>query len=99
MLKNVFRIFCIMMCLVVFLGLAALGFYLGLLLADKTGMTELKWYQPSGGPDMGKWKQGPAGGGAVVWLAIMFAILGGILGGGLSYLISKCFKFFTDESL
>jgi len=85
----------ILITLVVMLFLAGFcgGVYLGHHIVKSAKIVEWNWYQPSEGPDMGKWKKGSSGGGLAVLIYIVFAVSGSALGLGLGL----CLKYLVEE--
>lgn len=87
-MKNVLAVTLILMLGV--LGIVG-GVYLGYITIESTHMIHWNWYQPSEGPDMGRWKQGPSGDGFAFLVMLLLTVMGSSLGSYIGLLITKCF--------
>jgi hypothetical protein len=94
---NFIRILGGLICIVMVLGFVVLGFFIGGLVIDKAQIVTYSWYQPSEGPNMGQWQLGSDENFIPVLIYFVFAGLGGALGGGVVYLIWKCFDFLAKR--
>jgi hypothetical protein len=86
--KNAISFSCLIICFAIVAGLLCAGACLGNLIVEKSHMVTYSWYQPSGGPDMGKWKQGPDMVFLPAIIILFFALVGVAVGIIVSWLLS-----------